>query len=273
MKNISVIKAIEARKSVRSYSGQPLKKEDADEVRSYISNLKAPFGAMARIEMMSANIGTEPVKLGTYGVISGVSDFLVLLYHDGPLAEEAAGYIFEQAVLRCTQLGLGTCWLGGTVNKKDFLNNLSVGDGEILPIVSPVGYPADKRRLLERVMRAGAGSDSRKSFSSIFFDKEFGSPLTEENAGQYRQPLEAVRLAPSASNTQPWRVVMRDENTLHFFYKEASKFSAIDMGIALCHFEMACRELNMGGHFEALGTGIPESAKEKYSVSWIGYKI
>ena len=41
----------------------------------------------------------------------------------------------------------------------------------------------------------------------------FAEPLTEEEAGDYQFPLEMLRLAPSAVNKQPWRVVA-DERTV-----------------------------------------------------------
>lgn len=266
---MSITEAIVSRKSVRSFTGQPLSPVDSEALRGFVSGLEAPFGANARIILIGALMDGEPVKLGTYGIISGASDFLVLLYEEGFMAEQAAGYLFEQAVLRATQMGLGTCWLGGTFNKKDFVANTDLRSGELLRIVSPVGYPA-KRKLTEKIMRAGAGSDSRKPFGNIFFNGGFDAPLLKENAGRYLQPLEMVRLAPSASNTQPWRVIL-DGETLHFYYhRDASRFSTIDMGIALCHFEQTCVELGVPGRYEALpDMDVPDGGKNKYAVSWV----
>ena len=63
------------------------------------------------------------------------------------------------------------------------------------------------------------------------------------------QPLEMVRLAPSAVNKQPWRVVIAD-NAAHFYLKRSKGFGhetdldmqKIDMGIALCHFALTAKE-------------------------------
>ncbi|MDR2085554.1 MAG: hypothetical protein LBP72_00055, partial [Dysgonamonadaceae bacterium] len=109
----------------------------------------------------------------------------------------------------------------------------------------------------------------RKPFGTLFFHKDFTVPLTEEKAGIYAQPLDMVRLAPSANNKQPWRVVW-DEGTLHF-YKIASLsgggFSATDMGIALCHFEQTCKELGIKGYFKVLSE--QENKPGQYCISWI----
>ena len=61
-----------------------------------------------------------------------------------------------------------------------------------------------------------------------------------------------VRLAPSAVNKQPWRVVVAD-NTAHFYLRRSKKFSGeskldmqmTDMGIALCHFELTAKEMGL----------------------------
>ena len=266
---MSLIETIQNRHSVRTYTGEPLKKEDAEAIRKYIAGLEQPLGGKARVELVGRQTEDGPVRLGTYGVISGARDFLVLIYENGPLAEENAGYLFEQVILFCTGLGLGTCWLGGTLRQSDFAKHTRLKENEILRIVSPVGYPAGKKRLLERVMRAGAGSDNRKPFGALFFGVGFGIPMKMEMTGAYRQPLEMLRLAPSANNSQPWQVVAT-EGFFHFYYQDKSRFSPIDLGIALCHFGETCRELGVAGRFEVLPPGsMPVDKGSYYGVSWI----
>ena len=66
-----------------------------------------------------------------------------------------------------------------------------------------------------------------------------------------------VRLGPSASNKQPWRVV-RTNTACHFYeYKEPGysdrlpyDIQRIDMGIAACHFHLAAKEQSLIGHFD-----------------------
>ena len=80
-----------------------------------------------------------------------------------------------------------------------------------MPCVSPLGYPAKKMSLRETLMRKGVRADSRIGFRELFFDGSFDKPLKEEQAGELLEVLEAVRLAPSAVNKQPWRVVLLDD--------------------------------------------------------------
>jgi len=80
--------------------------------------------------------------------------------------------------------------------------------------------------------------------------------LPENAAGRYREALALVRLAPSASNKQPWRVLYESKkNVFHFFLKRSRQYKImgishlqdIDLGIAMSHFEMAARELALQG--------------------------
>jgi len=92
------------------------------------------------------------------------------------------------------------------------------------------------------MMRKGVKADERKPASELFFDRDFLIPLKEENP-ETAEALEMVRLAPSAVNRQPWRVV-RKGNGYHFYLKHDKGYigkatgdlQKVDMGIALCHF-------------------------------------
>lgn len=263
---MTLIEAIRARRSVRTFTGAPLTKEDNEELSGFISRLNPPFGSKARIALIRTEDDGKLIKLGTYGIIKGASDYMALIHCEGPMAEQGAGYMFEEAVLKCTQMGLGTCWLGGTVNRSDFIRQAGLKEGEQLLLVSPVGYPAEKRRLMERMMRSGAGSDSRKPFGELFFARDFSRPLNEEQAGIYLEPLEMVRLAPSASNSQPWRIITEGES-IHFYEKKGGRFSGFDLGIAMCHFESACREQGIKGRFENIKRNPAEG--HTYVISWI----
>jgi hypothetical protein len=271
---MTIIETIKQRRSVRSYTGEPLSLEHIAKIEGFIAGLEAPFGAKVRIELVHQGASdNKPVKLGTYGFIKGASEFLTLTYEKDVLAEESAAYLFEQVILFCTGLGLGTCWLGGSFSRKDFKKLIELGENEKLRIVSPVGYISDKKRFIEVLQGSTGNHISRKPFGSLFFHKDFSTPLTEELAGIYRLPLEMVRLGPSANNQQSWRVVQDDE-AFHFYHHPsaaAAGFSAIDLGIALCHFEQTCKELLIPGKFRVFNNQelTPDDKGNKYSISWI----
>ncbi len=133
--------------------------------------------------------------------------FLVGTIKNGHLALEDYGYCKEKIILQATALELGTCWLGGTFQFSNFAQAVNLQKDELLPTVSPVGYPALEKSFTERMMRRVAGSDNRKAWSEIFFIGNFSTPLRQEQAGIFTEALENIRIAPSASNKQPWRIL------------------------------------------------------------------
>ena len=264
---MNIVDTIQKRRSVRTYSGEPLREEHIAQIKQYINQLQPPFGAKARIELISIHSSEKPIKLGTYGWVKGAQDYLALIFEEVPFADTAAAYLFEQIILFCTDLGLGTCWLGGSFSRSDFKKQVTLKPNEKLRIVSPVGYAIDKKRFLEKyIVNADKKHSSRKPFGELFFDKYFDNPLTENAAGRFLKPLEMVRLAPSANNKQEWRALLEDKS-LHFYKNPYPMFDTIDMGIALCHFELTCKELGIEGKFELL-QDFPENDKLKYVISW-----
>jgi len=270
---MTIIETIEKRKSIRNYTGEPLRKEHITLINDYIAGLKAPFNAPSiRIQLIHTKQESGKVKLGTYGFIGGASDFLTLIYEKEnpfPLMEEAAAYTFEQVILFCTGLDLGTCWLGGAFSRKDFSEPVELKPNEILRIVSPVGYINPKIRLSETLLGQRKNHLSRKPFESLFFHGDFNKPLLRESAGIYEKPLEMVRIAPSANNQQSWRIIL-DGGNLHFYqHLSMIGFTALDLGIALCHFEQTCKELNIVGKFKEMDDEAPKKKGEKYVISWV----
>ncbi|MHA6534776.1 nitroreductase family protein [Paenibacillus sp. BAC0078] len=259
----TVIEIMERRKSVRTYESTPISEADHAAVMNYLAqeeNLRGPFGGKAKVEWMWADGGAaegKSVKLGTYGVVKNPQAYLVGAVQNEKTALLEFGYIFHKLVLHATGLGLGTCWIGGTFSRKSFSREMELAPGEIIPCITPLGYPREKQRLLDSTMRFVAKSDQRKPWEELFYDAEFGSVLSREAAGKLAAPLEMVRLGPSASNKQPWRAVLsRDLRQVHFYLQSTPNYSGnrlgfemqrIDLGIAACSFELACRELGISG--------------------------
>ena len=233
---MQITEAIRRRRSVRA--------ADAALIEQYIAGLQAPFGIQARIRLIRMSADKSSKRS-----ISGATDYLALTYKPAPLAEAGAGYIFEQAILYCTSIGIGTCWLGGSFSRKNFKRQLRIAPTEKLCIVSPAGYAADRQSFVERfIVCAEKHYRRRKPFGTNFFLKNANTPLTEEADGMYALPLEMARLAPSASNAQSWRVTL-DDDRVHFYRTFGYGFAEINAGIALCHFAETCRETGIDGLF------------------------
>lgn len=254
MINFPLKEAAEKRKSVRTYIEKPLESADREKILAYIDFLAAephPFSAKVRIRLFDVDKDINSKDLGTYGVIKGARSYLGVAVNECPDAMEAVGYVFEKLVLYAQSIGLGTCWLGGTFNRGEFAKAMDLSGDEFFPIASPIGYPAPKNHTVDKIMRKAIKADTRKDFEKIFFDENLNTPLEKNSAGEYLYALEMTRLAPSAKNAQPWRIV-KDGNSFHFFEKKTIPSSAhdiqrLDIGIALCHLDLALKEKGING--------------------------
>lgn len=271
-----VTEIIKRRTSVRTYRNEPLQDSVKKELISCFQGIKGPFDASVRFMLIDNKMKDESLKLGTYGVIKNAPAFIMAAVEKKGMYMEQLGYEFEKAVLYATSLSLGTCWMAGTFKKSEFSKAAGLKENEELPIVSPVGYPEDNRRLLDKFMRFAAGSDNRKGSSELFFNGDFGKALEGGEAGKYAQPLEMVRLAPSASNKQPWRIV-KEGRHFHFYLQHTKGYGSslgfdvqkVDMGIAMCHFELSSKGLGLEGSWVTKKSevgNIPEEAE--YIISW-----
>lgn len=270
----SVIELIKKRTSVRSFDEKNIGREIIQKLEEYISKTNEEAKIKVRFILTNNNniAAGKGEKLGTYGVISGANAFIIGVLYTNEDALEF-GYLFEKIILFATDLGLQTCWLGGTFKKSDFQQNIDLLKNEFIPIVSPIGYKKEKPRVLESMMRSFAGSDKRKPLEEIFFEENTSKPLSEEKAGSYAIPLEMLRLSPSASNKQPWRIIKGD-NKYHFYLCRTKGYGLPnydlqknDIGIAKCHFEVTANELGLKGKWENF-TNINLTNEWEYMTSW-----
>lgn len=264
--NKSVEELIQIRHSVRSYDSKPLSNELINNIEKYIESVDNPFNKNIRIKLVKKDSYDKAVKLGTYGVIKGANYFLVAACDNDDLSLVSLGYTLEKVILYCTSLGLGTVWIGGTFNRGDFAKTMNLGPNEILPIVSPLGYEGGKKSFIASLI--GDNSNKRKSIEEICFNNDFNTPLQPDKSSEYFKPLDMLRLAPSALNKQPWRILKKDNN-LHFYLASDNHMNKVDIGIALCHFHLTAMEDNLNGKFEMIDSMQNLHDKFTYVMSWI----
>ena len=270
----SLIELIKIRKSSRTFEDRPIETSALKKINDFISQINKEIQIKARfIVTISEAAKGSPTKLGTYGVITGAYTFIIGIVDKDEKDAVTFGYMFEKIILFATDLGLQTCWLGGTFNKGNFTKNTELGANEIIPIVSPLGYRKEKVKLLESAMRSLAGSDQRKPWHELFFNKDSSTSLSESDAGGYALALEMLRLSPSASNKQPWRVIMT-HNRFDFYLTRTAGYQRMgfdlqknDIGIAMCHFELSAIELGLKGRWKVYGN-IEASAEWEYVTTW-----
>ena len=127
------------------------------------------------------------------------------------------GFMYQQLDLYAQAIGLGTCWVGlGNLTDKE-----SAPEGMKLAVMMAIGLP-------DNVPERTAADFKRKPMADI--------------ADRSDNRLEALRLAPSATNSQPWYVT-HEGDVLHLYREELGRIkqrthgrmNKIDMGIGLCH--------------------------------------
>jgi nitroreductase len=274
------IEAIKSRISVRTYDGVPLTENERAAVSaSFAEAVPGPFGSSPRFilasrdeieDQASRSSGTRnaPIKggvrIGTYGMIVGPRDFIAGVVAKRAFACVDFGYCLEGIVLRATALGLGTCWIGGAFGRSAIARALSASKDEFVPATTPVGHAARRPSIQERLVRNSSRARVRKDPGELFFEADTSGRLEPLRATAAWIPvLEAVRIGPSASNKQPWRLVLdrRDGEALHLVLEEDERYNnmlgdvklqELDMGIAMRHVEVASQEMGIRGTWKRL---------------------
>ena len=268
--NESIKDVILRRKSVRTFSGEPLRTEDRQKIENFLKTSENPFGVFVEFRFLNA----KAHKLSSV-VIVGAEEYVAAKVSRVPQFEIAYGYSFERFCLFAESLGIGTVMLAGTLSRRAFEEAMEVQDAEVMPVASPIGYPADKRSIREKMMRKAIKADERLPFDTLFFEGSFAQGLLPENAGQFRDALEMLRLAPSAVNKQPWRAVVCADK-VHFYEKKAkarAKDSSddihkVDMGIGLAHFDLTLQESGIEGTFTVEDPGLEAREPMEYIVTY-----
>ena len=283
MSDNPITQAIQRRYSCRSYARQPIDPKIRAQLEETIASTQVgPFGTPVRFALLAATEqDRDTIKgLTTYGMIRNPPAFLCAAMPQGDKNLEDLGFLMEQAILLATEIGLGTCWLGGTFNRSVFAERISLDSDETLPAVTAVGHIARRARVVDGLIRLGVRADKRLPWDRLFFEGTFDTPLDPENAGDYALPLEMVRLGPSASNKQPWRIV-RGESAWHLYLartqgyrrvsdgSQAADMQRIDMGIAMCHWQLTATAEGLSGTWQVENPGIAlTDPLAEYVVTW-----
>jgi len=276
---------VKRRFSCRSYLKQSLEISEIESINSLLSEIHSgPLESAVRLKFIGASPGNhEELKgLGTYGAIRNPAGFLAGVVDSSTNNLEDYGFVLEKVILHLTDMGLGTCWIGGLFTRSSFAKALGMSDVEIIPAVVSIGKFVDTEHAKKSLIRRLAGSTKRKPFQEIFFSSSFKEPMSADNAGRFAPLLEMVRWAPSASNKQPWRIVKIDDHW-HFFLSRTKGYSSglaarlvkmadiqrLDIGIAMCHWELGANEMGLQGNWVIAAPDMEiQNDLTEYIVSW-----
>jgi nitroreductase len=236
------------RKSIRKYDLNPIDDKTLLEIEAYIKKVETIYDNIkTEIRIVSKNEVTSllPVKAPQYLVMSSENK-------EGYLTN--AGYMLEQIDLYLSSRGIGCCYLGMTQPTKAIKKE---SDLEFVMVLA-FGNAA------EPIHRIDVSEFKRKSLPEI------------TNIINYDEILEPIRLAPSASNSQPWYFT-GGAGVIHAYCVKGNfikaliyeKMNKIDMGIALCLLNITAAHYGRRIEFSQDKTAHNNPPKGYYYISTI----
>lgn len=230
MEKIDLYSQIFTRKSTRNFESTPLDTDTLNAIEVFISGVKPllPDSKIThKILPFNEVKGMGLPKAPHYILISGTEQ---------PLRNTCAGFLYQHVELYLHSLGLAARWIASAKSKKHDPNG-------ILGIA--FGKPAKPEK-------RSAADFNRKTLADI--------------AKGTDSRLEAVRLAPSGLNKQPWYFIA-DGNSIHVYCQKSLggligklyKLTDLDAGIALCHLAVASKHEGKTFTFNPNNTNFPQS--------------
>lgn len=230
---MDILQVIKTRKSIRTFDNRKITENDKQNILNYVESIENPYD----IPVEFVFLDKEEFNLSS-PVIEGEDFYIAAKVPKTEHCEEAFGYSFEKLILYLWSQSIGTTWIGGTFDREHFEKAASTKDDEYMMIVTPVGYPSNKRSKVDIELRETVKGDERKPLNELFFENDFSTPISSSEDW-----MEAIQWAPSAANRQPWRII-KDNNKYHFYEEHTKGYTSnvgwdvqkVDIGIALCHF-------------------------------------
>lgn len=211
---MDIMKAMQERHSVRSYTDKVIEQEIREGLLSEIKACNQESGL--HIQLVTEEPDAFDSFMAHYGKFSGVKNYVALIGKKSSGLDEAVGYYGERIALKAQQSGLNTCWVAMTFSKRK--TKCVVNKGEKLVCVLALGYGENQ----------GIAHKSK--------------PVTELSRCSsampdwYRRGMEAAMLAPTATNQQKFVLTFLDDKVK----AEATGgfYSKVDLGIVKYHFEV-----------------------------------
>ncbi len=236
------INQLKERRSVRSFIDSSIPQSMRDTIKSMVTMIDTHEAGM-HFEAFFDDDNPFRGFTRSYGFFRNPKNYIAAVVDVSfPGAYERAGYFSEQLVLNLVQLGLGTCFVGGTFDPTKTGVNLRV-DRKILFVIL-FGYE-DKaaKRPIQNLMVKMLKSVN-VSASKLFVGTENDYEDALKAVPELPACLEALDCAPSWMNKRPARIRWT-ENHLEVFVPESDDNKRlIDLGIAKFNVQSVLPEDN-----------------------------
>jgi hypothetical protein len=147
--------------------------------------------------------------------------------HDPDLPEKL-GFYGERIVLELTKLGLGTCWVGGSYDKRAIGALIAPVDRHLAVIA--VGSVDARLKPRERLIRSA--THLKKDRTGRYFETDGTEP------DWFSEAIDRVAMAPSAANRRPVYFKV-ERGAIRSALRLRDDYTFVDLGIAKMHFSTA----------------------------------
>lgn len=170
----------------------------------------------------------------SYGMIKGLNSCVALVGNKNiDNYKQKIGYYGEMLVLEATSMNLGTCWIGGTYDKKECEKYINLKEDEELVCVIAIGYVLENKTLKEKFI--SRFNKSKKTFDDILLESDTKPPAWVISG------INSVMIAPSAVNRKPVGYSYKDNIIKAYITKENYGFEEVDLGISVLHFQIGAK--------------------------------
>ncbi len=205
---------IKARHSVRRFKDVPVN----DEHRATLDELAKSLSEESGLNIQVIYDDPDCFKtILAYGSFKNAVNYIALI-GDKKMEDlaEKCGYYGQQMVLKAQEIGLNTCWVGGTYSKGKC--KVDTEKGEKLVCIIALGYGEDE----------GVKHKS-KPVSKLCNVAEADMPVWFKNG------MVAAMMAPTALNQQKFYVTLNGDDVI--ITAQKAPFSKVDLGIVKYNFE------------------------------------
>lgn len=239
--------ATAVRRSRRSFDERPVGAALLDDLETVCAGFR-PHTDCRVLLVREPDVDVFRGIVGSYGKVVGAPHLLVMIADtDVPDAQQHIGYVGEACVLQATSLALDTCWVGGFFSRRKVGRLVELRAEDSVVAVSPVGHAIGGLSRNERLMRQMA-PHGRKPIEEIAVGLNGTWPTWAQSA------VECARIAPSATNRQPWRFRMEDGCLVVSKTRGEipSVTKALDCGIAMLQAELGALKAGVTGRWRDL---------------------
>lgn len=279
---------IQNRRSVRGFQDKEVSAAALAEIKAYyqkecrrlVPSLETElhiFGSEAR-EALEGSAGYE-------NFLIGAPQYLVLLSAEGEYAEENAGFMMEDMILKLTAMDLGSCWI--TFADADKVKAaLKIDSSMKVAAIAAFGYGEKLTKRLRLNILSMSNVDARAKrhyyapklgiYDMVFMNEWGNDHGLDEFIGFYDDMLweafYASTLTPSYLNRQPYGFILRDHK-IYLVQKPdpyTDEVSAkLGLGIVMLHFFGAASKWSSQINWELGGAAEEIALPEGHTVAAI----